>query len=402
LTRIAIAGGGISGLTCAYRLQQAGCAVTLFEAGATLGGLGRAFRHEGVALDRFYHVMLDSDTSLIRLVGELGGRVRWVETGMGIHAGGRLHPMNSPGDLLRFSPLSIIQRLRTALGAAYLTRILKDGRPLDQVSAASYLRRLFGDGAYQYLWEPMLRAKFGDWAEEVPAYWIWSRLNREKSGGPERKGYPEGGYQWIADTLAQRLRDGGAEIRMETPAGDVSDGRMCGEAFDAVIDTRPLRHLRYMGVVNVLLLLKQRLQPYYWSAVIDRTYPFQGVVETTHVLRPEWTGGHHLVYLMNYCAADSAAYSAPEAELLDQCLTGLARLYADFQPQDCTAGYVFRAPHVEPVWPLGYLRGRPPVRVGERNFQCTTAQLYPAVNAWNSCVAQAGAVAEEVVRTVIR
>ncbi|MBV8280696.1 MAG: NAD(P)-binding protein, partial [Candidatus Eremiobacteraeota bacterium] len=36
--RIAIVGGGLAGVTCAYRLRQAGIASTIYEAGGGLGG----------------------------------------------------------------------------------------------------------------------------------------------------------------------------------------------------------------------------------------------------------------------------------------------------------------------------------------------------------------------------
>jgi hypothetical protein len=48
---------------------------------------------------------------------------------------------------------------------------------------------------------------------------------------------------------------------------------------------------------------------------------------------------------------------------------------------------VFRAPHVEPVWSVGYLRKRPVPRVGDsRVYVSTTAQAYPRVTAWNTSV----------------
>jgi protoporphyrinogen oxidase len=174
-----------------------------------------------------------------------------------------------------------------------------------------------------------------------------------------------------------------------------------GTPFDAVISTLPSRSIQYQGVVNTLHVLKQRLQPYYWSAVIGGGLPFQGVVETTHVLPLEWTGGRHLVYLMNYCPPSSAAYSTPDHVLVSRGLDGLSKLYPAFDRNQVEASYVFRAPRVEPVWPVGYLRRRPPVRAGARLFHCNTAQLYPAVNAWNSCVEQGNAVAEEVAESVI-
>ena len=48
---------------------------------------------------------------------------------------------------------------------------------------------------------------------------------------------------------------------------------------------------------------------------------------------------------------------------------------------------VFRAPFVEPVWPVNYLADRPAAQIsGSKVFLATTAQAYPRVNAWNTMV----------------
>ncbi len=121
---------------------------------------------------------------------------------------------------------------------------------------------------------------------------------------------------------------------------------------------------RYQGVVNALVVSRARLERFYWTAVMDRRFPFQGVVETTHVIPPEWVGGRHLTYLMNYCDAESEPYRRSDDVVAGQAVEGLATLYPRFRRQDVEAVYVFRAPHVEPAWTLGYLDRRPVPRVG--------------------------------------
>lgn len=69
---VAVFGGEISGLVSAYRLLQKGNRVTLFEASDELGGLGGTFPHEGRTMEPFYHVLINSDESLLGLLKELG------------------------------------------------------------------------------------------------------------------------------------------------------------------------------------------------------------------------------------------------------------------------------------------------------------------------------------------
>ncbi|HLK10818.1 MAG TPA: FAD-dependent oxidoreductase [Candidatus Binatia bacterium] len=425
--RVGIVGGGIAGLASAHFLARAGHVPVVLEASAQLGGLGTHFEHDGVSLDRFYHVVLDSDADLCALMADLGcaDRLVWRETGMGFLVDGALYGFNTPADLLRFGALGLVDRVRTGVGALYITKAKRRALDLDDVRAGEWLRRLFGPRVFARIWDPLLRAKFGELRGEVPAYWVWNTLNREKHGGQEVKGYPRGGYRGIADTLRDAIRAGGGEVRLESPvaaldadAGGVTVTTARGaERFDAAVSTLPLpllartargplaaavplSELRYQGVVNVLLLLRRRLSPFYWTAVVDERFPFQGVVETTHVIPTDWTGGRHLVYLMSYCGADTETYRRSDEMLRRQAVDGLAALYPGFDRADVEAAYVFRAPHVEPVWTVGYLRRRPAPRVADtRLYVCTTAQAYPRVTAWNTSVALARETVDALVAT---
>lgn len=414
MARIAVVGGGIAGLTSAYRLACEGHDVELLEATASLGGLAQTFEHEGVRLDKYYHVMLDSDAHLIPLVREIGlaSKLRWSETGMGIIHRGRLYPFNTALDLLRFGAVPLPQRVRTGLGALYITTIKKNGLPLDEELAVPWLRRLFGEQVYETIWDPLLAAKFGERRGEVPAYWVWNTLNREKNGSQEVKGTVVGGYGAVLDALAAGLRARGGRIRFESPVQRLeADERGAtlhtdagAEAWDAVVATPPLPVLRrllsprladeltcgdvaFQGVCNVVLSLRRRLSPWYWTAVVDSDLPFQGIVETTHVVPLEDTGGRHLLYLMNYSGPGSERYDAPDALQIEQAISGLCRLYPTLRRDDVEAGFVFRAPFVEPVWTRGTLARRPRPQLGtSRVFLCTTVQAYPMVTAWNTSV----------------
>src|SRR5262249_50655242 len=91
--RVAALGGGDAGLASAHFLAKAGHRPVILEASGQLGGLGAHFEHHGVTLDRYYHVILDSDAELIGLIGELGlaDELHWSETGMGFLVDGRLY-----------------------------------------------------------------------------------------------------------------------------------------------------------------------------------------------------------------------------------------------------------------------------------------------------------------------
>jgi protoporphyrinogen oxidase len=392
VARVAIIGAGISGLASAHYLLKAGLRPVVFEASSQIGGLGTYFEHAGHSFERFYHVMLDSDADLLELIGELGlsGDVAMREARMGFYMGGRAYPLNSAADLLRFDALGLGSRLRVGVAGLAL-RIARGDRPgLDHVTARDWLRDSFGAQALDRIWTPLLRAKFGDAWDQVPAYWMWSRLVREKGSSKEVKGQLRGGYRRLAEALRDSIVARGGEFHLNCPVTAIGGTWLAHagwrEEFDAVISTLPLPGVQYQGVVNVVLVSLAPLQPYYWTAVVDQRFPFQGVVETTNVIPLEWTGGRHLIYLMNYGADDGRN----DDQLRRAALEGLAALHPKFRESDVEAAYVFRARYVEPVWTLGYLARRPTIRDADTGvYRCTTAQAYPRVNSWNTMVALA-------------
>jgi protoporphyrinogen oxidase len=423
---VAILGGGISGLVSAYRLLQQGVGATIFEASNALGGLGGTFEYKGAVMEQFYHVMLNSDGPLLALLEELdlASSIHWKETGMGFQYEEAFYPFNTPMDLLRFGALTVPERIRTAVGAAYITKFVKDGAALDGITAAEWLTKIFGASVFRKLWLPLLTSKFGDRYPTVPAYWFWSRLTREKGGAKEVKGYVEGGYRAIADAIAEKITAMGGKILLNTPVEGLQETATgvrvntkgaCLE-FSSAVSTLPMpllqriargelatavphANLTYQGVVNVVLILKERLQPYYWNAIVKEGFPFQGLVETTQVVPLEQTNGRHLVYLMNYCHKDSNEFHRGDHDWEFQAKKALQAMYPDFDQSLVEEIKVFRAPYVEPVWPVNYLSARPACRIGQGNvYLATTAQAYPRVNAWNTMVE----IASETVTAILQ
>jgi len=69
--RVAVVGGGWAGCAAALTLAEAGVAVTLFEAGRTLGGRARATELEGQPLDNGQHILLGAYEQTLRLIDRL-------------------------------------------------------------------------------------------------------------------------------------------------------------------------------------------------------------------------------------------------------------------------------------------------------------------------------------------
>lgn len=409
----AVIGGGISGLASALALTARGYRVTLFEGDDDLGGLGVSFPWRDTHLERFYHCLLPDDEFLLPVVAEAGlaDDLLWRETLMGFMYQRRVWPLNTPRDLLTFGPLTVVERLRMGL-MSLRARFGGPGHHLDGITAEAWVRDMVGDRCFEVLWKPLLAAKIGDHYSALPALWLSSRMNREKTKGPERKGCLRRGYRSLVDGIAARLRERGASIRLRTRVAAIAeDGPRMSlaiegsgpESFDFVVCTSPLGQfqrmtrglpvpsavadlkLDYQGVVSALFLTEKPLTNYYWMPWVDSGATSQGVIEMSNLVPLERTHGLHVNYLVNYTHRDGELFRMPDADLLARYRADLAALFPE-AAASVKETYVFRAPFVEPIWTTGYAQRVPPTSViPGRLYLACTAQVYPLVNSWNSC-----------------
>src|ERR1700744_2195539 len=93
-----IVGGGMLGLTIAYRLARLGHAVTVYEAAPELGGLAAPWGLGDLVWDRHYHVILASDSFLRGWLRDLNleHQLAWVSQQTGLFAEGSLDPVTRP------------------------------------------------------------------------------------------------------------------------------------------------------------------------------------------------------------------------------------------------------------------------------------------------------------------
>ena len=395
--RWGVVGGGMLGLTIAHRLAQAGQRVTILEAAPEIGGLAAAWELSDLTWDKHYHVTLLSDSHLRGLLAELGldEHMRWIETRTGFYTDGRLHSMSNTVEFLRFPPLRLIDKLRLGLTIFAASR-RKNWRPLEHVLVADWLRKWSGERTFRKIWQPLLQAKLGDCYRRTSAAFIWATIARmyaaRRTGlKKEMFGYAPGGYANVLARFGAQVAAEGVDIRTNAPVRTVSaesDGQVRVEtfsdaqSFDRVVLTCPSpvvsrlcsqltedqrkSHdgIEYLGIICASVLLEQPLANYYVTNITDGGVPFTAVIEMTTLVDRVELGGHALVYLPRYAAADDEAWQWSDAEIESRFLAALETMYSAFRRDHVRAFRVSRAKHVMALPTFGYSERLPSPATG--------------------------------------
>ena len=434
--RVGIIGGGAAGLAAAYELTKQGHYAEVFEQAPFLGGQASTFPVGGSQLERGYHHLFVSDTDIVDLIHEigLGHRMAWLESKVGLYNSGKIWRFSTPLDLLRFTPLSMIQRLRVGFWT-FVMQKTKGWRKFESVTARDWIISHMGQEAYQVIWEPLLRGKFGEYYEQISMTWLWGKIylrvaSRGNSLQKERLGYPMGSFGEVFDTLTQRIEQQGGNVHIQAGVEQITvengaatgvrvrigDGEAQPKEYDAVITTTPsyilprllptlppdylelLTTTNYLSAVLIILVLDRPLSNMYWLNIADRELPFVGVIEHTNMIDKSLYGDNHIVYVTNYLSQQSDLYQMPQEELLTTYIPHLKKINPDFDRSWIIEDYYHKVDGAQPIIGLNYSQQIPNHRTPIKNlYLANTTQIYPEDRGTNYSVRMGRQVARMVI-----
>ena len=165
MKHVVVIGGGISGLTAAYRLHQAGVRVTLLEASDHLGGVIHTIRRDACLLEAGPDCWASNKPAAMELATELGLADQVIGTREGVRRSFILHKgtlKRLPEGFFLISPMSLKALYKTKvlsfMGKLRMGLELIDGARADDQdeSLASFVRRRFGHEALARIAQPMI------------------------------------------------------------------------------------------------------------------------------------------------------------------------------------------------------------------------------------------------------
>lgn len=429
--KVAIVGGGWTGLTTAYELAKDGYEVEIFEAGPVMGGLAAGFAlKDGTPLERAYHFLYTTDKYMIGMAKELGieDKLHFYPSSIGAFYKGKMYPFTTAKDLLTFGPLTLIDRLRTGLTGARLL-FVKKWEPLTKITAYEWLCRWNGKRATDLIWKPLLVGKFDVYWDKITMAWLWTRIHvrqtsKAKGEQSERLGYFDGGFQTMVKRWVEELKKRGVRMHVDAKISEFKDvdGKPAlvfegkTKVYDAVLGALPsstfaklgaghpqmtnkyadqLTSIDYLGAVLLVFTTKEPITDRYWHQIHDEGAPFLVLLSLDSLVGKDKVNGHHIYYIGDYTQNDSELMNLGEEEIRKRWYDGAKKLFPDFDESQVEESYVFKFRNAQHIVGIGYEERIPNMRTPLKGFYMANfSQIFPEDRGTNYAVRDGQRVAD--------
>lgn len=391
------------GLSSAVYLADRGHQPVVFEASDRCGGLAKGFKGKDWrwSLENFYHHIFTNDREIVDFSKKVGCKLNIKHPMTSSFFRFEEIELDSPLSLLRFSGISVWSRLRMGVGLLLL-KLIPDGLFLERYKAVEALPKLLGKAGYKVVWEKLLVAKFGPYADQVNLAWFWSRVAKRT----KNLGYFEGGFTGLIDKTVENIKKHGGEIRMGVEVKTIQRGWIHPFGYqrpDQVRDDKSsvgksrVTELNYLWGQTVIMEVSQKLIKGYWMNILENDFPFLVVVEHTNMINKKWYGEKNIVYLGNYLPEGHKQLMMTKEQLVALYLPFIKKINWNFNQKQIMKTSLFREPFAQPVFPVNYSRMIPNPRVGLGVYLANMSMVYPFDRGTNYAVKLGNDIAELVV-----
>lgn len=401
-----ILGGGISGLSLAWKLAEAGAPVMILEAGEQTGGLARTVRQNGYGMDVGPHSFFSEDEEIVRAVLDLfHGQLQAAPRQVQFYYEGKYldYPLTAGTVLFQMGYLngirSVLSFLKSRLLPHRTTPVEGEDETVEDWALSSFgkhLYRTFFKPYTEQFWKiPCTELS----SRSIPTHTRMSfintlkllflkRLKKRGSSLIEREMlptyYPPSGFGEIADRVADAARKAGAEIRTGCRATEIrkqQDGTFqvyyecAGQTAVAegvrVVSTIALHHfIRMLGpeVPGEVKIAAERLD-YRALVALGMVTPKQNILQAGYIyllnqpynrisemnaFSPQTSPpGKNILMVEMPVLRESIAWKVSKEELFDLCIDSLSK-DGFLQPGDVEDLLLIKEPYAYPVYRKDY------------------------------------------------
>ena len=395
MKKIAILGGGPSGLSAAWQiglLKQG--KIDLYEASDRVGGICGYYDFNGLKLDYGPHKIYSILPGVMDAFKDLGGdRLKEVEKRHKIILRGHVldYPVRIGQVLSLFSLPEVI-----VLGLSISGTIFKKLFTKKPVSYEDYCIGLFGKKIYSVVFRSLAEKIWGD-PKALSADIARTRIPtkslhdlifrmlglRKESEHTDAKimFYPPRGFHDVCEWMADKIKEKGHAIHTSRrPVRFAREGNriksiifddMTEEKVDLVVSSMPLKGLvsllfpgddfpatkdciRMRNCIVVYFLVNRvKVMQDHWLFCADKDIPFSRISEQKLFSDTGFPDDKTIVSCDFTCDEDDAVWSDKDNNIAERCIEGLERLKI-LKSSDIIDHRVARIPHFYPVYDIGY------------------------------------------------
>ncbi len=445
MKRIAIIGGGITGLTCAYQLAQAGHRVDIYEKGNTIGGLAGSYRSGDFIFDYGPHEFCTDNPELVDLLSQILGDDLLVREKNAAQYFNNKY-VNYP-----LAPIDVIRQLNPLLtmrvtAEVILQRLKSLVYSYSDHSFEKWVANRFGKTLYNEYFGPYTEKVWGidpdkldprtassrisfnsifDYLIKTTAYFLFKKNDFSTIHSPlkDKFYYARRGIGTLTDNLAQKCQEAG--VRFYTGYGLTHvtqinnvvkelhfDNGDIVTNFDYMVNTIPITALlsamghpcdnlpiRFRSMILAFLEIpKPQMSPFSWIYVPNKEICFQRSTEFSHFEADMAPKGHTGVCLEISCFPEDDIWQASDEAVEQRVRQDMAKVGL-LDPSMACKMHIVRKKFIYPIQVIGHLEMihelLTPVRALKNGVTTGRQGLYKYCN-MNECMEMAIEVANQI------
>jgi protoporphyrinogen oxidase len=421
--KIAIIGGGLTGLTAAFILSKKHD-VTLFEKEDYLGGMASSYLVEWdggkYPITKTYHHVLDGDLTTIEFIRKFGLEKKFhrKKVKQGFIYKNKIFGFSTPLEILKF-PTSFSDKFKLAK-FILLDLKQKDLSKLDDINAKRWITKKAGGTNYNMFFKQLIKNKFHDSPENITASWVITRLAKESSSFLKKFGWLEGGVVQIINGFEDCIKKNNGKIIMNAEVTSIRNkdkkliyiknglkkefkfniliSTIPPEVFLKVMDNAPddikeqLQKIRYLSCICATFGLKKSLTGYYWLNVLDEGLPFSVVFNDTTLYEDASPKNKSVVYITTYLMNNEDLWKMSEEEIKAVYVDSIKKIIPGFEEQ-IEWWRIFKLKYAEAIYKVGFVN--PPMNYDGIYF-AGIYKIYPKIRNMASAMEEGEKIAEKI------
>lgn len=415
MKKIAILGGGVTGLVAALRLSQKGFKVEIFEKENVLGGLARSFDYKNQKIPVSPHQIFSDDIHVIHLLKELNVKPYWGDASFAVFStknpNKKIYPLIKPMHLMTLPLLSFKDRMILGFFSFKLLvdRFLKrDYSHLNNINVKEWLINQTNQRVYSVFFEPLLINKFAVQLDKLSAAWLGVQL-RETVGKGGKSGYIEGGFQVLIDKLKDEIskRNGSIHFSSEVILLKQKNSKIISLKYKEKGKIKEMKIDYVLGTFAPSILAdmaplprdyKERIEKVKYTPYIGGVMIYKKPITKEHITYMlnssigalnEFSNFYKkmpfkLMYLFKYVNIEDGIWNKSEDKIKNEFIKSLKEVCPDINYDDF---FIFKDRYSSPIYEKGYSQYQPGIRTPISNlYMSGMFNTYPRMRNIDSAV----------------